>query len=104
MLGRGIGMTDDEMAAMADWESGSLFDDADRLVLRYTDALTRDNRVDDALYAELDARFSQPELVKLSVAAGLAGFVNRMHATFHTDVDQATVDEVGEGAVCLVGR
>jgi len=97
-------MTDDVMLAMADWENSSEFDDTDRLVLRYTEALTQTNRVDDALYADLEARFSQPELVKLSVAAGLAGFVNRMHSTFHTDVDQSTTDEVGEGAVCAVPR
>lgn len=97
-------MTDEEMAAMADWQDSSLFDETDRLVLRYTETITRDNQVDDALYAQLEERFTRPELLKLSVAASLAGFVNRMHATFRTDVDQNTVDEVGEAAFCPIGR
>jgi alkylhydroperoxidase family enzyme len=92
------------MAAMADWESSALFDDSDRLVLRYTEVRTRDNKVDGALYAELEARFPKKELVKLSVAAGLVGFVNRMHATFHTDLDQSTADEVGDAGFCPIGR
>ena len=47
---------------MADWETTPLFDATDRLVLRYAEVLTRENRVDDGLYAELEARFPREEL------------------------------------------
>jgi alkylhydroperoxidase family enzyme len=97
-------MTDQEMGAMADWDTSALFDETDCLVLRYTEAITRNNRVDDALYGELEARFAREELVKLSVAASLAGFVNRMHATFQTDLDGSTVAEVGDAAFCPIGH
>ena len=53
MLGRSVGLTDAEMAAMADWETTPLFDATDRLVLRYAEVLTQENRVDDALYLSL---------------------------------------------------
>lgn len=96
-------MTDDEMAAMARPESCSTFDVTDRLVLRYAEVLTRENRVDDALYAELAARFSNEEQVDLCATVGLSSMVNRFHATFRTDVDEATQSGAGDFSFCPIG-
>lgn len=97
-------MTDDEMAAMADPDTCPSFDTTDRLVLRYSEVLTRENRVSDALYAELEARFPREELLELCMTVALSALVNRVHATFRTDVDDATRAEVGEAAFCPIGR
>jgi len=78
------------IAAMPDWENNPLFDEDDRLVLAFTESLTRHNRVDDALYADLEARFERPALVRLAMTVALAGMVNRIHATFQTEVDGVT--------------
>lgn len=104
MLGRSVGLTDDEMAAMADWQTTSLFDATDRLVLRYAEVLTRENRVDNALYAELEARFPRDELMELCMTVALSALVNRVHATFQTDVDDSTRAQVGDAAFCPIGR
>ena len=104
MLGRSVGLTDDEMAAMADTDTCPSFDATDRLVLRYSEILTRENRVSDALYAELEARFPREELVELCMTVALSAFVNRVHATFRTDVDDATSAQVGDVAFCPIGR
>jgi alkylhydroperoxidase family enzyme len=104
MLGRSVGLQDEEMAAMADWATMAVFDDTDRLVLRYAEVLTRENRVSDALYAELEARFPREELLELCMTVGLAALVNRVHATFHTDVDDSTRAQVGDAPFCPIGR
>jgi alkylhydroperoxidase family enzyme len=104
MLGRGVGLSDEEMTAMADAETSPLFDATDRLVLHYADVLTRENRVNDALYARLEARFPRQELVELCFTVGLAALVNRVHATFRTDVDDSTRAEVGDAPFCPIGR
>lgn len=104
MLGRSVGLKDEEMAAMADWDTALVFDDTDRLVLRYAEVLTRDNRVNDALYAELEARFSREELMELCMTVALSALVNRVHATFRTDVDDATRAQVGDAMFCPIGR
>lgn len=104
MLGRSVGLTDEEMAAMADWDTTPLFDDTDKLVLRYAEVLTRENRVSNALYAELAARFSPEEIMELCVTVGLSGLVNRVHSTFLTDLDDSTRAQVGDGAFCPIGR
>src|SRR6478752_2092739 len=95
MLGRSVGLSNQEIAAMADAADSSLFDETDRLVLHYAEVLSRENRVDDELYARLAARFSREELVELCFAVGLSSLVNRVHATFRTDLDLRTHDSVG---------
>jgi len=103
MLGRSVGLKDEEMAAMADWETASVFDDTDRLVLRYAEMLTRENRVNDALYAELEVRFPREELMELCMTVALAALVNRVHATFRTDVDDSTLAQVADAPFCSIG-
>ena len=85
---------------MDDAKNCPSFDETDRLVLRYSEILTRENRVDDALYAALAARFSQDELVDLALTISFSALVNRMHATFQTDLDEATRNAVGDAVTC----
>lgn len=100
MLGLSVGLTDAEMVAMGAPDTCASFDVTDKLVLRYSESLTRDNLVDDGLYAELSARFPQDELVELCMTVGLAALVNRVHATFRTDVDGSTVAQVDGMMAC----
>ena len=102
MLGLSVGLTNDEMALMGAPDSCASFDATDKLVLRYSEVLTRDNLVDDKLYAELAARFSKDELVELCVTVGLSAMVNRVHATFRTDIDESTEAAVAGMSACLL--
>lgn len=92
------------MAAMAEAQQSPLFDARDKLVLRYAEALTRTCRVSDELYRELEAHFAREEIVELCFLVGLSNLVNRVHATFQTDVDAATRASVGDAAFCPIGR
>lgn len=87
---------------MGDATHCASFDARDRLVLRYAEVLTLENRVDDALYAELQAAFGPEQLVDLALTVGLSALVNRMHATFRTDLDEDTAMRVGDATVCLL--
>lgn len=89
---------------MSEPEASPLFDETDRLVLRYSSMLTLENRVPDDLYDELAARFSKDELVELCFTIGLSALVNRVHATFQTDLDGSTKTTVGDVAFCPIGR
>lgn len=104
MLGRSVGLTAEEMAGMAEPESVSSFDETDRLVLRYAETSIREIRIGDELYARLDERFSREELMELSLTVALAALVNRVHATFRTDLDEATRAAVGAAPRCPIGR
>jgi alkylhydroperoxidase family enzyme len=94
MLGSSAGLSDEELAWLNGWQESSLFDETDRLVLHYADSLTRDVTVSDELWDALAAHFSQRQIFELCFAVGLAALVNRIHATFHTDLDEATSNRV----------
>jgi alkylhydroperoxidase family enzyme len=102
MLGLSVGLTKEEMSMMNDAANCKTFDEKDRLVLKYSETVTRENRVDDALYAELAARFTQDELVDLALTTAFSSFVNRIHATFRTDLDESTFQQVGDAAACAL--
>ena len=103
-LGRSAGISDDEMAAMAEAENSPLFSDTDKLVIRYAEVLTRTCKVSGDLYRELEGRFTREEVIELCFLVGLAALVNRVHATFATDVDAATRASVGDAPFCPIGR
>ena len=100
-LGSSAGISDEALAWLNGWEEApaSVFDDTDRLVLRYADSLTRDVTVDDDLWQALSGRFSQTEIFELCFSIGLANLINRVHATFQTDVDPHTSARVDKLAL-----
>ena len=104
MLGRSVGLSDEEMAGMAEPETVSSFDDTDRLVLRYAETSIREIKIKDELYKKLAARFPKQELIELAMTVALASLVNRIHATFQTDLDGSTKEQVADGPACPIGR
>ena len=89
---------------MADAQNSPLFNEREKLVMRYADTLTRTCRVSDDLYKQLEANFSREEIVEMCFLVGLSNLVNRVHATFQTDVDDATRASVGDAPFCPIGR
>ncbi len=53
------------------------FSDDERLAIRYAIAITRTIEIPDALFAELQARFSEPEIVELTAAIAAYNLVAR---------------------------
>ncbi len=97
MLGRSIGLTDDEMLSPREWRESGLYGPVDRLVLEYVEEAKLRHRVSDELYARLTQHFSTRQIIDLCFTAGIADLINRFHATFLTDLDEATL--VDEAAV-----
>jgi alkylhydroperoxidase family enzyme len=66
------GATGEQIAALETWQLSSLFDAAERAVLAYTDAMTREIQVSDQLFAEVQKHFDAQDLVELT--ATIAGY------------------------------
>ncbi len=62
----------EQIAALKAWQRSPLFDAAERAVLAYTDAMTKDIQVPDGLFAEVQKHFDTQELVELT--ATIAGY------------------------------
>jgi alkylhydroperoxidase family enzyme len=66
-VGSAIGISDEKLLALTDWEASALFDEVERLVLEYADAITITGRdVSDELFGRLRAQFDDDAVVELT--------------------------------------
>jgi len=65
-IGKEAGVTDEQIGALAAYEHSDVFSPLDKLVLRYTDAVTRLDASAPALAHELRAQLSEREVVELT--------------------------------------
>ena len=66
-MGSALGLSEEKLLSLADWEPSALFDPIERLALAYADAMTITGRdVDDGLFGALAAHFSPEALVELT--------------------------------------
>jgi AhpD family alkylhydroperoxidase len=82
LLRRGVVM--DKVLALAEWQESPLFDQTERLVLEYAEAMTRtDGRVSDSLMSRLKTCFGDDGVVELT---GLVAFQN-LSSKFNSALD-----------------
>lgn len=68
--GRPQGITEEVVAALADYERAA-FTEREKVALRYADQMYFDHhKIDDGLFAELRAQFSDDEILELSWVIG----------------------------------
>jgi alkylhydroperoxidase family enzyme len=79
------GLTPQQVAAIADWQPSSLFSDRQRALLDYTDAMTRDIDVPDAVFAELRKHFSERQAVELTMLVGAYNMLTRFLKALKVD-------------------
>lgn len=66
------GLSQAQIDAIPGWQLSRAFDDRERTVLAYTDAMTRGIRVPDAIFAEVRRHFDDRDVVELT--ATIAGY------------------------------
>jgi alkylhydroperoxidase family enzyme len=81
------GMTMAECDALGDWRASELFSERDRAVLAYTDAMTRDVRVEDAVFAGVRSHFNERDLLELTVLIGTYNMHNRVMLALEIDLE-----------------
>ena len=91
MLGRSIGLTEDEILNLRSWRESELYGPVDRLVLEYMEEWKLRRRVPDELYERLTRHFTTRQIIDLCFTGGVADLINRFHATFETDLDEDTL-------------
>ena len=74
---RKAGMSDAQIEALSDWRSSKLFDEGDRAVLAYTDAMTRDVQVSDAVFGDVRKRFDDRQITELTATIAAYNLVSR---------------------------
>jgi len=74
---REAGLSDAQIEALSDWSSSTAFDESDRAVLAYTDAMTRDVHVSDAVFGSVRKRFDDRQLTELTATIAAYNLVSR---------------------------
>ena len=82
VIGRRVGLTDAQIARVADGPDAPGWTDHERALLRAVDELVRDHVISDATWAQLRARYDERRLIELCMLAGhyvmLAGTLNSL--------------------------
>src|SRR5262245_7323409 len=81
------GMTLEECDALADWRATSLFSARERAALAYTDTMTRDIEVPDAVFAEVARHFEPRQIVELTVLIGTYNMNARVLQALRLDLE-----------------
>ena len=87
-IARKEGMSDTQIDAIADWQGAKVFDDADRAVLAYTDAMTRDVHVPDAVFAAVKKHFDARTLTELTATIAAYNLVSRFLEALQIDPEK----------------
>ena len=79
------GLTPEQVAALANWQPSKLFSERQRSVLAYTDAMTREIDVPDAVFAEVRRHFSERQTVELTMLIGAYNMLTRFLKALKVD-------------------
>jgi len=99
---RGLGVSEERIAAVAHWPAADCFDEVERLVLAYTDCLVLDRgRVPDGLFDALRRHLDDVELLELTYITTLYlqhAVMSRALRTELDDVDERLAEVRVDGA------
>lgn len=82
------GLTKEQIADLADWAPSTCFTLPQRAALAWTDAMTRDIDVPDALHAELKRHFDDQAVTEITVLAGAYNMHTRVARALKIDSEK----------------
>jgi alkylhydroperoxidase family enzyme len=83
------GVTQAQLDTLDRWQDSTTLTAAQRAVLAYTDAMTRDIHVPDAVFEALRGHFNQREIVELTATIGGYNLVSRFLEALAVDPESA---------------
>ena len=91
-IGRNVGVTDEQNAALENWQAASCFTDVQRAALAFTDEIVKLRRPTDATFNAIRTKLSYAALVELQLAVGFYIMTSKFLETF--EIDMQPVSEV----------
>jgi alkylhydroperoxidase family enzyme len=77
----------EKLDALPQYETSSLFDEVERLVIRYAEQMTTRVQVDSALVEQLKKHLSPQQLVQLTLSIAAANFTNRFNEALGAELE-----------------
>jgi hypothetical protein len=105
MLGRSIGITDDQLRHLVDVHPPEgLYSAPDAVLIRYARTLAGRQPIDDVLYNDLAAQFSEDQIIEICLLVGAQTLIYFFNKTFLADVDEHFVRANEEADRAAGGR
>jgi alkylhydroperoxidase family enzyme len=89
-IGRNVGVTDEQNAALEDWKSATCFDELQRAALAFTDEIVRLRRPTDATFETIAAKLTPAALIELQLSVGFYVMTSKFLETFAIDMQPVT--------------
>lgn len=83
------GLTEAQIGALDEWQESRLYSDAQRAVLAYADAMTREIHVADSVFDALRSHFDRRQLVELTATIAGYNLVSRFLEALAIDPEAA---------------
>jgi alkylhydroperoxidase family enzyme len=89
VLGQALGLKAAEFDALqGDYRASALFDEREKAVLAWSEAMTLNTaKRDDAVWNELRRYFTDAEIVEISLACAMFNMINRLNDSFRTELE-----------------
>ena len=89
-IGKNVGVTDEQNAALENWQNATCFSDVQRAALAFTDEIVKLRRPTDATFNAIRARLTPGALVELQLAVGFYVMTSKFLETFEIDMQPAS--------------
>ncbi len=89
-MGQALGLTEEEIKAMMGdgWKTSPAFNKRDRAVIAWSEAMTLNTaKFDGPAWDDMKQLFSEAEIVEISLASGIFNMINRLNASFRTELE-----------------
>jgi alkylhydroperoxidase family enzyme len=97
-VSRASGVSAEKIEALRNYRSSALFSETERLVLEYADGMTQTPvEVPDALFAKLQEKFNERQLVELTATLAWENYRARFDHAFGVEAEGFT-----EGSYCAL--
>jgi alkylhydroperoxidase family enzyme len=89
-IGKNVGVTDEQNAALEHWESATCFNELQRAALAFTDEIVKLRRPSDATFDAIAAKLTPAALVELQLSVGFYIMTSKFLETFDIDMQSVT--------------
>ena len=89
-IGKGVGVTDEQNAALENGQSAACFNDLQRAALAFTDEIVKLRRPTDATFKAIAAKLTPAALVELQLSVGFYIMTSKFLETFGIDMQRET--------------
>ena len=89
-IGKNVGVTDEQNAALENWQSATCFNEVQRAALAFTDEIVRLKRPTDATFNAICSKLTPAALIELQLSVGFYIMTSKFLETFEIDMQPVT--------------